>query len=123
PSVAHSFPSLARPPEGTFAPPGQKVAKKRRPAGGSTPEPYYTHLRAGNEGDAPTSNHIPGDALEDAIRITKEASACSVTTGEFVPYTVVVANGSARDLVNVGGTGGLEIVDAFPPSMRYVRGT
>lgn len=116
-----AFPSTQRPPETGIAPRGA-AGQRRRPTKERSENRSYTRLTFAATGDDVVQNHLALDAMEDAIRIVKQASRGTIRIGEFVTYTVTVTNGSGRDLLVSRGDG-LSVLDMLPPDMRYVRGS
>lgn len=116
-SAALAFPSVAHPAStGTGT---GRIGGGRRPVGAAPP--WYETVGASDQ--ALMHNHVPVDALESALQLTKSASRGAVRIGEFVTYTISLTNNSAADFDASRPGGGLSLVDALPANLRYVRGS
>jgi len=131
PSALFAFPSTTIPferdasthPLGAIAAPAEdgRVVAHARPAEGRDTKHF---LRFALATDAPPvlNNHIPLDALEDAVRITKTANRRKLSVGDIVVYTVRVENPSNGALDTIRD-GGVELVDTLPEGFRLIPGS
>jgi uncharacterized repeat protein (TIGR01451 family) len=118
PPLAYQFPSTNLPPQDGVADPGPVVPDAipdPRRAGANLK--YFLKFRLRGPADAVTNNHVPVDSSSDFIRIEKRADRARASVGELVTYTIVVQNGSVRDLP------GLEVEDVLPQGLVFVRGS
>ena len=64
------------------------------------------------------NNHLAVDpTLAETVSISKTASLVNVSRGQMVPYTITVTNTTSGLLER------LQIVDTFPPGLKYVEGS
>jgi uncharacterized repeat protein (TIGR01451 family) len=131
PSSLFAFPSSAIPfeqsgeshPFGAVATPAEdgRVVAHATPGEGLDTKYFLRFVLAA---DAPPvlHNHVPLDALQDAVRITKTANRRKLSMGDIVAYTVRIenpSNGTIDDIVD----GGVEIVDTLPEGFRLIPGS
>lgn len=87
-------------------------------------ERYALRIAAGDEGGV-FKNHVPVDAIDSAVTLTKRADRVAARVGDIITYTISVRNESGADLVFDPNTrtGGVIVHDAIPQTFRYVDGS
>ena len=92
--------------------------------------PYYTRFTRQGATDAsappaPRHNHVPVDALSDAIKLSVHLSKAEARIGEVVHVTVTAENGSTRAFASdlLSGQGGVVIRHLLPDGLGFVAGS
>ena len=87
-------------------------------------ERYALRISADEDGGV-FKNHIPVDAVDSDIIVSKRADRVAAHVGDIVTYTVSIRNESGADLVydEARDQGGIYMDDAIPETFRYVDGS
>ena len=88
-------------------------------------ESYALTVSATDEDSGVFKNHLPVDAIDSDIVLTKRADRAEAYVGDIITYTITVRNESGADLSfdSARGAGGVYLADAIPRTFRYVDGS
>ena len=88
-------------------------------------ETYALGLSTTDADSGVFKNHVPVDAIDSDIVLTKRADRVEAYVGDIITYTITVRNESGADLSFDAerDIGGVFVSDAIPRTFRYVDGS
>jgi len=123
PPAGFSFAStVIVPQQGPLDPTGQpspvRVSESSAPPTEANPEYFLEFALESGDPDV-INNHIPIDPFlsRDPLLVTKTSSKRDVSTGDLVPYQIIVRNEQNAQRA------GVTVVDLLPPGFKYIVGS